>query len=209
MSRYTDISYEKTSYSVTSGLDIKDFRIEEDWYNRPASEWSVKRIGQLQGKVEQYSYRIYHSNRYGKHNLSKLVPGHVLISFANECFGFDGWNTEVENITTLEHNENAASADKQASHTVIAEARVKLVLKDDTYTSSGGFGKSTMPSKGDAFAKAKKEAITAALKSCLLGFEKIIIDHETKVKQKYYVDGVYKADVPKLEGKSCLPNSVR
>ncbi|CAG99269.1 Rad59p [Kluyveromyces lactis] len=209
MSRYTDISYEGTSYTVNTGLDIKDFQIEEDWYNRPASEWSVKRIGQLQGKVEQYTYRIYHSNKYGKHNLARLIPGHVLISFANECFGYDGWSSEVEEITSLEHTENAASEDKRESHTVLAEARVKLVLKDDTYTFAGGFGKSTMPFKGEAFAKAKKEAITDALKNCLLGFEKVILDHEIKIKQNYYVDGVFKAEMSKIEGKTSIPRTVR
>ena len=208
MSRYTDISYENTSYSVNTGLDLKDFQVEEDWYNRPASEWSVKRIGQLQAKIERYTYRIYHSNRYGKHNLARLIPGHVFINFANKCFGYDGWSTQVEAVITLEHVENSETAEKPATHTVLAEARVKLVLKDDTYTSSSGFGKSTMPSKGDAFAKAKKEALTNALKNCLLAFEKVIIDHEAKIKQNYYVDGVYKNQGPKMEGSSSFAKPV-
>lgn len=202
MSGYTDISYQGTSYSVNSGLDLGDFKIEEDWYDRPASEWSVKRIGQLQAKIEQYTYRIYHSSRYGKHNLSRLIPGYVFTNFANECFGYDGWSTEVEEISTLEHIENAECEGKKGSHTVLAEARLKLTLKDATYTSSGGFGKATMPAKGDAFAKAKKEAINDALKNCLLGFEKIIIDHEVKVKGNYYADGIYKTKEPETRAKN-------
>lgn len=197
MSKYTDISYVDTIYSADSSLNLKDFDVKEDWYNRPATEWSVKRIGRLQAKIEQYTYQIYHRNSYGKVNMSRLIPAHVLISFANECFGYDGWNIEIEHIETLEHIEKSGTEteNEKVMHTVMAESRVKLILKDNTYTFSGGFGKATMQSKGDAFAKAKKEAINDALKKCLLGFEQVIIDHEVKVKSNYYVDGVYRADL--------------
>ncbi|CCD24755.1 Rad59p NDAI_0D04410 [Naumovozyma dairenensis CBS 421] len=225
------VSYEGTVYSTRPGLELQDFQLEEDWNGRPASEWSVTRIGILQSKIEKYTYKIYHSNRFGKHNLSKLIARHKLVEFANETFGFDGWHMDVIDIdarellnssakvnltktigTNTNNNENSEDNDRKPKkigikddeeskdndngdhnikHTVLAEAQVRITLKDGTNTQMGGIGKATMPFKGDSFSKAKKEAVNDALKKALLSFEKIILDYETKVENNYYVDGLY------------------
>lgn len=203
----TNISYENTVYRTGPGLQLQDFQVVEDWFNRPASEWSVQRIGVLQSKIEQYTYKIYHNNRYGKHVLSKLIPRHVLVKFANECFGFSGWSMEVIDIETMECNTlttDDSSEDKNTKYTVITEARVKITLKDGTNTEAGGFGRATTLTKGDSFSKAKKEAVGHALKKAFLGFEQIILDHEVKVDNNYYIDGLYgsKSKKDKVGGNS-------
>ncbi|CCC66804.1 hypothetical protein NCAS_0A02460 [Naumovozyma castellii] len=189
------ISYEGTVYTTSHpSLSITDFKIEEDWNGRPASEWSVSKIGLLQSKIEKYTYKIYHSNRFGKHNLSKLIPRHKLVEFANEVFGFDGWHVDVIEVDASEMPPSSAQLnveDDTVKHTVLAEAQVKITLKDGTNTQMGGIGKATMNSKGDSFSKARKEAVNDALKKALLSFEKIILEYETKVENNYYVDGLY------------------
>lgn len=208
------INYDNTTYQAGPGVDLDDLKFSEDWEGRPASEWSVKRIGILESKIESYTYQIFRSNRYGKHNLSKVIPGFKLIQFANEAFGSDGWYMDVLNMEVVEshssvtnlpeipkdENEaNGESAESKEMHNVIAEAQVKVTLKDGTNTQMGGIGRATLPSKGHSFAKAKKEAISDALKKCILSFETIIMEYNTKVQNNYYVDGLYVSKV-KQEG---------
>lgn len=231
MASHTDISYSDTLYTSASSskIDIKDLNIIEDWDGRPASDWSVSKIGLLQSKIEQFTYRIYHSNRYGKHNLTKVIPTYILKKFANESFGFDGWKMEVLTVEATEcikvpisqsslhlnhmidthrdehldhHTDTELSTalkDQDFNYMVIAEAEVKIILKDGTNTKRSGVGKATMPSKGNCFSKAKKEAVSDALKKCLLGFEQIILDYNTKVENNYFIDGLY---VSKIKVKS-------
>ncbi|CCF59353.1 hypothetical protein KAFR_0G03210 [Kazachstania africana CBS 2517] len=194
----TEILYESTTYSAGPGLDIKDFKVIEDWDNRPASKWSLSRIGKLQTKIENYTYKIYHSNRYGKLNLHKIIPGYKLIEFMNECFGYEGWRMEVLDVEATECgtvlNKNAES-DHDINHNVVAEARVKVTLKDGTNIQNGGIGRGMLPTKGESFSKAKKEAVNNALKQTILGFEKMIIEYNDKVAKNYYVDGLYVAKI--------------
>lgn len=226
MASHTNISYSNTLYSSASSskIDIKELNIIEDWDGRPASDWSVAKIGVLQSKIEQFTYRIYHSNRYGKHNLTKVIPTHILKQFANESFGYDGWKMEVVEVeateclqvpisqSSLHLNQLGRRSDvaeggeelpegQDFNYMVIAEAEVKITLKDGTNTKRSGVGKATMPSKGNCFSKAKKEAVSDALKKCILGFEQIIIDYNSKVDKKYFVDGLY---VSKIKSESAL-----
>lgn len=201
------ISYDVTAFNVGPGIDIKDFKLNEDWDCRPASEWSVQKIGLLESKIESFTYQIYHSNRYGKHNLSKVIPGFKLVQFANESFGYDGWFMDVVDIEVTdcviipsrnpEHTGKELdlgldpNEDEDVKYNVMAEAQVKITLRDGTNTQMGGIGRATLPNKGMSFAKAKKEAINDALKKSLLSFEKIIMEYNEKVEKKYYVDGLY------------------
>ncbi|AJU73230.1 AMP_1a_G0006910.mRNA.1.CDS.1 [Saccharomyces cerevisiae] len=193
----SSISYDSTTYGTAPGLDIKEFQIIEDWNGRPASAWSVQRIGLLQSKIERYTYNIYHNNKYGKHNLSKLIPGHALIQFANETFGYDGWRMDVIDVearecqpfTAVNNGENTNTSG--VKYTVVAEAQVKVTLKDGTNTQCGGLGRITLSSRGECYNRSKKEAVGDALKKALLSFEKIILDYETKITNNYYVDGLY------------------
>ncbi|QLQ80806.1 hypothetical protein HG537_0E01610 [Torulaspora globosa] len=184
------VGYSNTVFKAGPNIDLKELEIQEDWYGRPASSWAVHRIGLLQAKIENLSYRIYHSSRYGKHELSRLIPGYVLRQVANEVFGFDGWTMQVLQLEG--HEKSSEVGDERYS--VLAEAEVEIRLKDGTNTRSGGFGCATMSSKGESYAKAKKEAVNDAFKRALLSFEKIILEHRIKVENNYYVSGVYASD---------------
>lgn len=179
--------------------------LSEPWEGRPASEWSVKRIGILQSKIEHYTYQIYHNRRYGKMDLRRLIPGHILIHYANEAFGYDGWHMDVLDIESHEapikekitgcglSTDAGVAEDPQNSllFAIVAEANVKITLKDGTSVQHGGIGNGNMPSKGASYDKAKKQAVTDAFKKCILSFESIIMDHQFKVENNYYVDGLY------------------
>lgn len=206
------ISYDTATYQAGPGVDLDDIKFHEDWEGRPASEWSVKRIGVLESKIENFTYQIFRSNKYGKHNLSKVIPGFKLIQFANEAFGSDGWYMDVLNIEVVdshttaskspdvpkrENEDDTEAIEGKEMHNVIAEAQVRVTLKDGTNTQMGGIGRAALPSKGHSFAKAKKEAISDALKKCILSFETIIMEYNTKVQTNYYVDGLYVSKVKK------------
>lgn len=213
MSYHADVSYDSTVYTAGPGVQVSELTLGEDWEGRPASDWSVQRIGVLQSKIERYTYQIYHSNRYGKHNLSKLIPRHILVQYANESFGFDGWRMDIEFIETRDGFPLSTSSVNVSKHvqqqqdgkedgndehemvTVIAEASVKITLKDGTNTRMPGFSRATTKSKSESFNKAKKEAVNDALKKALLSFEKIIIEHDIKVESNFYVDGLYGSKV--------------
>lgn len=192
------VDYENTVFSAGPSIDLKEFEIQEDWNGRPASSWAVQRIGVLQAKIETYTYKIYHSSRYGKHNLSKLIPGYVLRQAANEAFGFDGWKMQVLQVEARERQSTPTAGpgiDEESKFSVLAEAEVEISLKDGTNTRAGGVGCATLASKGDSYAKAQKEAVNDAFKKALLSFEKIIVEHGIKVENNYYVGGLYASDM--------------
>lgn len=196
------IGYDETSFTAAPGIDIGDLEINEDWSGRPASAWAVQRIGVLVSKVEKYTYQIYHNPRYGKHNLSRLIPGHSLRQIANESFGYDGWKMEVLQVEAHEKPTPQAAGDdagEGTKYTVLAEARVEISLKDGTNTQATGFGYATLASKGQSFGKAQKEACNEAFKKAILGFENIIMEHGIKVENKYYVGGLYASGMEKRE----------
>lgn len=203
------ISYDTTEFNVGPGVNLEDLKMIEDWEGRPASEWSVQRIGVLESKIESFSYQIFRSNKYGKHNISKIIPKFKLVEFANEAFGHDGWSVDVlsvqitESTTTPNQSVDVdLNSEENIMHNVIAEANVKVTLKDGTNTRVGGIGRAVLPSKAMSYAKAQKEAISDALKKAILSFEPIILEYNKKVQSNYYVDGLY---VSKIKQESCNP----
>lgn len=186
-----NINYDGTSYLVNPGLDLRDLKLEEDWHGRPASRWSVHKIGQLQAKIDKYSYNLYHNQRFGQRSLSSMIPGHVLRQYANEIFGYDGWTMDLE----ISEVRESLKVGNPAKFTVIAEAQVKVTLKDGTNTDATGIGRSTMVSKGECYSKSKKGAVNDAFKKAILSFEQLILTHEARVESGYYVDGLYSSRV--------------
>ncbi|QLG71586.1 hypothetical protein HG535_0B06310 [Zygotorulaspora mrakii] len=186
------IDYSHTVFGSDCEADLKECGTLEDWNERPASVWAVGRIGLLQSKIEKYKYLIYHNKRYGKHDLSKVIPGSVLRQYANESFGFDGWKIDILRVEVRESGRRRSDdSDVDSKFTILAEAEVMVSLKDGTNTKSSGVGCATMASRGESYGKAKKEAVNDALKKAFLSFERIILEHEVKIDNKYYVDGQY------------------
>ncbi|SCU84348.1 LAFA_0D09472g1_1 [Lachancea sp. 'fantastica'] len=199
MSAYlTNLSYDGAVFETGPGLEdtcLNDLQIMEEWTDRPASAWAVQRIGVLLSKIEAYTGKIYHRNRYGKHSLSKLIPAHVLTQYANEALGFDGWSLEVMEIYVANcrsvPSKTPASDSSDERLEVLSEATVRLRLKDGTNTKASGVGSATASTKGDSFSMSKKLAINDAFKKCFLSLETIILEHERRVSTNYYVDGLY------------------
>lgn len=194
------IGYNETLFTGAPDVDMTGLEAEEQWSERPASPWAVQRIGVLVSKIEKHTYQIFHNPRYGKHNLSRLIPGHLLRRIANESFGYDGWKMEVLEVEAQERptsHPGGTNSEDGTAYTVLAEARVKITLKDGTNTQASGFGYATLGSKGQSFGKAQKEACNDAFKKAILEFETIIMEHGIKVENKYYVDGLYASEAKK------------
>ncbi|SCU94403.1 LAME_0F07338g1_1 [Lachancea meyersii CBS 8951] len=198
-SSLTNLTYDGAVYETGPGLEdlcISDLQAVEQWVDRPASAWAVQKIGVLLSKIESYTYKIYHRNRYGKHSLAKLIPVHVMIQYANEALGFDGWSLEIIQIhaadcRSVPSKDPAQDSSSDQRYEVLSEAKVRLQLKDGTNTEASGFGSAVASTRGDSFSKSKKMAINDAFKKCFLHLETIILEHEQRVASNYYVDGLY------------------
>lgn len=163
-------------------MSLFDAILDDDFRDRPASTWSVMKIGTLQAKLEQYlSTRQTRRIR----NWNNDLPFYRLLSIANESFGHDGWSTELIDISILEHDIQLN--DDSESHFVQVESTVRITLKDGTYHEAIGSGRAdNLPSKFMAFQKAKKSAVTDATKNAIYGLKSIILDHERKLRSGYY-----------------------
>lgn len=209
-----DISYKNTIFNAnnTSGIGIKELNdiilnTDSDTnldgsYNTPQTQWSRDGIRNLQLQIEQYKRKLFYSDRFGKHDLSKVIPSHTLLNFMNGIFGYDGWEMEILSVETTDFVELTKSSTslnnmsnnkpiesvKQESvkqetlkledpsiengtqFMVMAEASVRIRLKDGTASQSIGIGRGQFKSKGDSFNKARKESITDAMKKTVLNF---------------------------------------
>lgn len=93
------------------------------------------------------------------------VEGWKLIKLANDIFGFNGWSTSILSICT----EFVDSENGRFALGITCTARV--TLKDGSFHEDVGFGSAeNFKSKGLAFEKAKKEAVTDATKRALRHF---------------------------------------
>ncbi|CCH62947.1 hypothetical protein TBLA_0I02910 [Henningerozyma blattae CBS 6284] len=204
-----NITYSTTKYKAAAGLSLGDFDIIEDWEGRPASLWSVQRIGNLQSQIEKYTYGI-RQQRQGRKGLeciglSRLIPKHLLITFANKSFGYDGWVLDLISVTVkeaIEHSEkigDKATEREETMYTVVANAEVRVTLKDGTNTTARATERCTLSSKGECFSRVKKMAANSAFKNAILNFENIVLDHAIKVEGKYYTDNLYKPQIKKEE----------
>ncbi|CAG8667661.1 2782_t:CDS:2, partial [Paraglomus brasilianum] len=103
------------------------------------------------------------------HTRVAYIEGRQVISLANEIFGFNGWSSNVKEITIDFVNEIQGGR-IQVGVSVI----LRVTLKDGTYREDVGYGSGEFPKKADAFQKAKKEAMTDALKRTLRSFGELL-----------------------------------
>ncbi|RVD90759.1 Rad52-like DNA repair and recombination protein [Tubulinosema ratisbonensis] len=122
-----------------------------------------KRIQSLLSKKLGPEYISYRQGFNG----TKLayIEGWVAISIANNIFGYDGWSSEIKSVTLDFCDESVGKISLGVSVVV----RVSLV--DGNFKEDIGFGSSeNQRSKVNAFEKAKKEAVTDAIKRALRQF---------------------------------------
>ena len=94
------------------------------------------------------------------------VEGWRIIAIANEVFGFNGWCSEI-----LMHQVDFVDTDATGKISTGISCRVRVSLKDGTFHDDIGYGiAENQRSKAAAFEKAKKEAVTDAVKRALRQF---------------------------------------
>ena len=93
------------------------------------------------------------------------IEGWLIISIANHIFGYDGWSSEIKNITQ-EYLDV-----KNDKIFVGYTSTCRITLKDRTFREDIGFGSAeNVKNKGLAIEKAKKQAITDSIKRALRQF---------------------------------------
>ncbi|PWW72435.1 hypothetical protein C7212DRAFT_301994 [Tuber magnatum] len=87
------------------------------------------------------------------------LRGDVAITLANEIFGFNGWSSEIKDITIDDCLES------HGKWTVTTSVHLRITLKDGTFREDIGTGEShNQRTKSAAIVAAKKQAVTDALK---------------------------------------------
>jgi len=87
------------------------------------------------------------------------------IELANSIFGFDGWSSQIVDITP-DFIEEVAGGKFRVGVTAV----VKVILKDGTFHEDVGYGICEDKRKGTAIENAKKEAVSDARKRALRVF---------------------------------------
>ncbi|ORY92366.1 Rad52/22 family double-strand break repair protein-domain-containing protein [Syncephalastrum racemosum] len=88
------------------------------------------------------------------------IEGKTVIQLLNKFFGFNGWKTEIRGTTV-----DFCDITPNGQISVGVSAIVRVTLKDGTYHEDIGYGSlENGKSKAAAFEKAKKEAVTDAMK---------------------------------------------
>lgn len=119
--------------------------------NEHMSEETAMKIAALQVKLNQKLGPEYISQRQGPRGGPKLTyaEGWKIINLANEVFGFNGWCSNLVNVTTdfVDRNESGR-------YNVGVTAVVRVTLREGVYHEDVGYGMAdNSPSKGQALDK--------------------------------------------------------
>jgi DNA recombination protein Rad52 len=90
------------------------------------------------------------------------VEGWRALSLANEVFGFNGWSSEILSLSV-------DFCDNEGGRISLGiSCMIRIYLKDGTFHDDIGYGSAeNQKSKVAAYEKARKEAVTDAMKRCL------------------------------------------
>ncbi|KAJ2845131.1 DNA repair protein rad52, partial [Coemansia erecta] len=98
------------------------------------------------------------------------IEGWRIISIANEVFGFNGWRSNIQNLTI-----DFMDMTEGGRFNIGASCVVRVTLKDGTYREDVGYGMiENTKSKGQGLEKVKKEATTDALKRAMRQFGNVL-----------------------------------
>ncbi|SCU94346.1 LADA_0G07998g1_1 [Lachancea dasiensis] len=120
----------------------------------------------IQAKLDKKLGPEYISKRVG-FGTSRVayIEGWKAINLANQIFGYNGWSTEVKSITIDFMDE------KQGKFCIGCTAVIRVTLTDGTFREDIGYGTvENERRKSSAFERAKKSAVTDALKRSLRAF---------------------------------------
>ncbi|CAI4894527.1 CLL_collapsed_G0040540.mRNA.1.CDS.1 [Saccharomyces cerevisiae] len=120
----------------------------------------------IQTKLDKKLGPEYISKRVG-FGTSRIayIEGWRVINLANQIFGYNGWSTEVKSVVIDFLDE------RQGKFSIGCTAIVRVTLTSGTYREDIGYGTvENERRKPAAFERAKKSAVTDALKRSLRGF---------------------------------------
>ena len=123
-------------------------------------------VDDIQAKLDKKLGPEYISKRVGfGTNQVAYIEGWRAINLANQIFGYNGWSTEVRSVTVDFLDE------RQGRYSIGCTAIVRVTLTSGTYREDIGYGTvENERRKAAAFERAKKSAVTDALKRALRGF---------------------------------------
>lgn len=110
------------------------------------------------------------TSRQGFNNIRMTyIEGWQVIELANKIYCFDGWSSEVKNIK-IEYSD-CVKEGKMDKWSVGVSCLARVTLKNGIFREDSGFGTAdNQKMRGQAYEKAKKEAVTDALKRALRQF---------------------------------------
>ncbi|PWN88094.1 hypothetical protein FA10DRAFT_233011 [Acaromyces ingoldii] len=134
----------------------------------------ARQIALLQSALSKRLGPEYISTRSGPSGGGKLfyLEGWKVIDLANEVFGFNGWCSSVMKLDI-----DFVSMDELPNNrfNVGVTSVVRITLRDGTFHEDVGYGSSeNSPKKSQALEKAKKEAVTDALKRAMRTFGRLL-----------------------------------
>ncbi|KAF8343144.1 Rad52/22 family double-strand break repair protein-domain-containing protein [Cantharellus anzutake] len=149
------------------------FPFSSNTFSADVSIETALKIAGLQAKLDKRLGPEYISQRPGPGGGPKLtyVEGWKVINLANEVFGFNGWASNIVNITVdyLDTNEETQRVNVGVS------AIVRVTLRDGVFREDVGYGAvENVKGKGMALDKCKKEAVTDAIKRTFRTFGNVL-----------------------------------
>ncbi|KAG0704949.1 Rad52/22 family double-strand break repair protein-domain-containing protein [Suillus ampliporus] len=156
------------------------------------SEDTAIKIATLQAKLNKKLGPEYISQRPGPGGGPKLTyaEGWKIINIANEVFGFNGWSSQIINMTTdyMDCNEESKR------YNVGVSCIVRVTLSCGVHHEDVGYGAAeNSKSKAQAIDKSKKEAVTDAVKRALRNFGALL---GNCLYDKSYTQEITKIKVP-------------
>lgn len=131
------------------------------------NKFSKSKKKEIQKNLNKYLGPELISYRMGMNGVKlAYTEGWTVINISNKIFGFNGWSSE---IITLEIDYiDIKTIQGIERFSIGVSCRMRVILKDGSKREDIGFGISeNIKSKGLAIEKAKKEAVTDALKRSL------------------------------------------
>ncbi|KAJ2228392.1 DNA repair protein rad52 [Coemansia sp. RSA 1286] len=147
------------------------------------------------------------------------IEGWRIISIANEVFGFNGWRSNIQNLSI-----DFMDMTESGKYSIGASCVVRVTLKDGTFREDVGYGMiENTKSKGQGLEKVKKEATTDGLKRAMRQFGNVLgncVYDKDYVKNLMQVqkqsrgriqgDNLFRyADMEDVESTTAQPNSIQ
>ncbi|KAF9146332.1 DNA repair protein rad52 [Mortierella sp. GBA39] len=134
-------------------------------------DFTAEEKAQLDSDLPKYLPPEFTATRAGPgRSTLTYIEGWKIKNLANKLFGFNGWRSSITDVTV-----DFLEVENDGKVTVGVSCIVRVTLKDGTFHEDIGYGSSeNQKSKGASFEKAKKEAVTDALKRALTSFGNLL-----------------------------------